>query len=225
LKILIVEDDAEVSAALQDLIFERTHGVVITVQSRADAYRQMQHPIDLAILDVDVTDGRSHQMAAALQKRAIPFIFVSSSSPDDLPAGLEHAQFVPKPFDEDELRQIVSDAAAHHGHAGKEERASPTNQIQEFSSMGDKHEKISERAYQLWQAQGEPQGRDEEIWLLAERLTVIDDTASDGPVSEIETIHRTLETPLDAATGISPVSDPKGGQTPAGFARHELVRR
>ena len=82
--------------------------------------------------------------------------------------------------------------------------------------MGDKHEKISERAYQLWQAQGEPQGRDEEIWLLAERLTAIDDTATGGPVSEIETIRRTLETPLDAATGISPVSDPKGGQTPAG---------
>jgi len=216
LKILIVEDDAEVSAALQDLIFERTHGVVITVQSRSDAYRQMQHPIDLAILDVDVTDGRSHQMAAALQKRAIPFIFVSSSSPGELPDGLKHAQFIPKPFDEDELRQVVSDAAAHHSHDGRDERASPIIQSQEYSSMGDKHEKISERAYQLWQAQGEPRGRDEEIWLMAERLTAIDDTATDGPVSEIETIRRTLEIPPVAKSGISPVSNPKGGQTPAG---------
>ena len=213
MKILIVEDDAEVSAALQDLIFERTHGVVITVQSRAEAYRQLQHPIDLAILDVDVTDGRSHQMAAALQKRAIPFVFVSSSSPDDLPDGLEHAQFIPKPFDEDELRQVVTQAAAHHLGAadGLSDQAS-----QEYSSMSDKHEKISERAYQLWQAQGEPHGRDEEIWLMAQRLTAIEDTATDGPVSEIETIHRTLETPLDAATGISPLTNPKGGQTPGG---------
>ena len=207
MKILIVEDDAEVSAALQNLIFERSHGVVITVQTRSDAYQQMQHPIDLAILDVDVTDGRSHQMATELQKRAIPFIFVSSSSQNDLPKGLEHVQFIPKPFDEDELRQVVIRAATHQVS---------TDENQEFSSMGDQHEKISERAYQLWQAQGEPHGRDEEIWLMAERLVAIDDTASDGPVSEIETIRRTLEAPVDNATGISPISDPKGGQMPAG---------
>lgn len=215
LRILIVEDDAEVSAALQDLIFERTHGVVVTVQSRSDAYKQMQHPIDLAILDVDVTDGRSQHMAAALQRRAIPFIFVSSSSPDDLPEGLEHAHFIPKPFDEDELRQVVSDAAGHHGQAG----ATPAAQLhhgQEYSSMSDKHEKISERAYQLWQTQGQPEGRDEDIWLMAQRLVAIDDTTSSGPVSEIDTIHRTLEAPLDAATGLSPVTNPKGGQTPGG---------
>lgn len=211
MRILIVEDDAEVSAALQDLIFERTHGVVITVQNRADAYRQMQEPIDLAILDVDVTDGRSQQMAGALQKRAIPFIFVSGSSPDDLPAGLQHARFIPKPFNEDELRHVVSEAAAHHGRAGDD-----APRQQEFSSMSDKHEKISERAYQLWQTQGAPAGRDAEIWLMAERLVAIDETASSGPVSEIDTIHRTLETPKDAATGIAPVADPRGGQTPAG---------
>ena len=209
MKILIVEDDAEVSAALQDLIFERTHGIVITVQNRADAYRHMQHPIDLAILDVDVTDGRSHQMAATLQKRAIPFIFVSSSTPDDLPDGLKHAQFIPKPFDEDELRQVVSAAAAHHGRASDGHRAPPTHESQEYSSMSDKHEKISARAYQLWQAQGEPHGRDEEIWLMAERLVAIDDTTSDGPVSEIETIRRTLEATADVATGMSPVTDLK----------------
>ena len=214
MRILIVEDDAEVSAALQDLIFERTHGVVVTVQNRTDAYRQLQEPVDLAILDVDVTDGRSQQMATALQKRAIPFIFVSSSSPDDLPEGLRDAQFIPKPFEEDELRHVVSAAAAHHGRGGGDMPGSPPHREQEYSSMSDKHEKISERAYQLWQAQGQPDGRDEELWLMAERLVAIDDTASSGPVSEIETIHRTLETDLDA--GISPVADPKGGRTPAG---------
>lgn len=76
--------------------------------------------------------------------------------------------------------------------------------------MSDKQETIRERAHQLWQAQGEPHGRDGEIWLMAKRLVAIDDTASAGPVSAIESIHLTLEAPLDA-TGRSPLENPKGG--------------
>jgi len=212
MKVLIVEDDPEVSAALQDLVFERTHGVVVTVQTRQDAYREMKHPIDLAILDVDVTDGRSLQIAGVLQKRHVSFIFVSNSSPDYLPQELRHAQFLPKPFDEAELRRVVSEAATHHA-------AEQSHDIQskdpEYSSMSDKHQVISDRARQIWHEEGEPEGRDEEIWLLAERLVAIDETASAGPVNEIETVRRTLEAPLDS-TGHAPVRDPHGGQAPAG---------
>ncbi|QJP12983.1 DUF2934 domain-containing protein [Starkeya sp. ORNL1] len=79
--------------------------------------------------------------------------------------------------------------------------------------MNDAHDVVRIRAYQLWENAGRPEGRDVEFWLMAERLIAIDETADSGPVSEIDTIHRTLETPPKA--GISPQADPKGGSQTA----------
>jgi hypothetical protein len=72
------------------------------------------------------------------------------------------------------------------------------------------------RAQELWENAGRPEGRDLDFWLMAERMIAIEETADDGPVSEIDTVRRTLETPPDPATGLSPPADPKGGQLPAG---------
>jgi hypothetical protein len=78
--------------------------------------------------------------------------------------------------------------------------------------MNDANETVKARAYELWKNAGQPQGQDLEFWLMAERLLAIAETADTGPVSEIDTIHRTLEAPLDPRTGISPQADPTGGQ-------------
>ena len=53
---------------------------------------------------------------------------------------------------------------------GDERTASPTgSDVASGSSAGDLYERIRQRAYELWESEGRPQGRDREHWERAER--------------------------------------------------------
>jgi len=98
MRILILEDDPLIALDLQDTVEDEGHEVVATCASIAAARARLAEPIDFALLDVDVTDGKSFDIAAALLCRGIPFAFVSGSRRDELPAHLASAAFVEKPF-------------------------------------------------------------------------------------------------------------------------------
>ena len=40
----------------------------------------------------------------------------------------------------------------------------------------EKHRRIEQRAYAVWEAEGQPQGRHEEHWLLAARQIEVEDS-------------------------------------------------
>ena len=93
-------------AALEDIVaHHRAQGV--TVSTRSEALREIHRSIDLAILDVDVTNGQTFDIADELRKRHVPFVFVSGSDPMAVPEHLQHVPFVPKPFSESEIRHHV----------------------------------------------------------------------------------------------------------------------
>jgi hypothetical protein len=54
-------------------------------------------------------------------------------------------------------------AAAPRAETGKPKAAAPP------AGGAVPHEKIAERAYQIWQASGRPDGHDQEHWFQAER--------------------------------------------------------
>ena len=85
---------------------------MVVVASRAAARAQLSRHIDLAILDIDVTNGQTFDIAALLDESSVPFIFVSASDPKAVPLSLRHAPFVPKPFDEADIRRQVESAVA-----------------------------------------------------------------------------------------------------------------
>ncbi len=62
----------------------------------------------------------------------------------------------------------------------------------------DRHARISEEAYRLWKAEGEPHGRDRDHWEQAERAF-----AGEGPVPEAADPH----VDGDAAEAASAVGD------------------
>ncbi|MCB4771944.1 DUF2934 domain-containing protein [Ancylobacter sp. Lp-2] len=106
--------------------------------------------------------------------------------------------------------------------------------------MDEREQRIREQAYKLWEAEGCPQGRADHHWLQAEKLIPPDDRSqvipappaaqdqataplrpevdpnvamtSDEhePVSEIDTIRRTLEVPAKRRGKRSPVADREG---------------
>lgn len=108
--VLIVEDDPLISITLEDIVAEHADGDIIAVRSRADAFDAMSVDIDLAILDIDVTNGKTFDVAAELKAMKVPFIFVSASDKSQIPEELRHAPFIPKPFDESDIKRHIVNA-------------------------------------------------------------------------------------------------------------------
>ncbi|MCT8002184.1 DUF2934 domain-containing protein [Sphingomonas sanguinis] len=50
--------------------------------------------------------------------------------------------------------------------------------------MEDRDEKLRQRAYDIWQAEGEPHGRDREHWEMAEREFTPASDETSAPVTE-----------------------------------------
>lgn len=99
-RILILEDDPFIALDLAHIVETMGHEVVDVCNCTEAAQRHVDNRVDFALLDIDVRDGKSFPVAAALKERGIPYAFVSGSSPEDLPIGLRNATFIPKPFSE-----------------------------------------------------------------------------------------------------------------------------
>ncbi len=100
MRILILEDDPLIALDLQTIVEGEGHEVVGVFDALAEAREHLGDGFDFALLDIDVVDGKSFEIAAALLEKRVPFAFVSASRPSELPQNLRHARFIPKPFEE-----------------------------------------------------------------------------------------------------------------------------
>jgi DNA-binding response OmpR family regulator len=107
-RILIVEDDPFIALDLQAIVEGEGHRVVRVCPSLADARRHVLDDFDFALLDVDLGDGKSFEVAVRLCERHIPFAFVSGSRRSDLPSDLRGATFVAKPYADDVILRTVT---------------------------------------------------------------------------------------------------------------------
>lgn len=96
--VLVLEDDPFISMDIEMIVTDVVPAVVKVSASVAEAERAIGEGVDLALLDIDVLDGKSFPIAALLLRRNTPIIFVSGSSPGDLPPPLQGAPFVAKPY-------------------------------------------------------------------------------------------------------------------------------
>lgn len=100
MRVLILEDDPFIALDLKAIVEGEGHEVAGVFDSLAQARAHLGDGFDFALLDIDVSDGKSFEIAAALLERSIPFAFVSASRPNELPGDLRGASFIPKPFQE-----------------------------------------------------------------------------------------------------------------------------
>jgi DNA-binding response OmpR family regulator len=97
-RILIVEDEPLIALDLQAIVEGEGHEVVAMHNSVAGARGSLSCPPDFALLDIDVKDGKSFDLASELEARRIPFAFVSGSRQAEVPDHLRAARFIPKPY-------------------------------------------------------------------------------------------------------------------------------
>ncbi|GGK34766.1 response regulator [Salinarimonas ramus] len=107
-RILICEDNPLIALDLQAIVESDGHEVVGVCDSTEAARAMLAAPVDFALLDVDLTDGKSYAVAQALAARGVPYAFVSATRPSELPEDLRDATFVAKPYREDAILRAVS---------------------------------------------------------------------------------------------------------------------
>ena len=63
----------------------------------SEAMKNIPDGFALALLDIEVLDGKSYPVARKLMQNDIPFIFISGNERDSLPQDLKHTPFLSKP--------------------------------------------------------------------------------------------------------------------------------
>ena len=109
LRVLVVEDESLIGMLAEDLLEQlgcRMVGLVSSLGKALDMAKRTD--IDFALLDVDINGERVYPVAAALQARGVPFVFMSGYGGLDGP--WSGRRIVQKPFDLDQLRREIEQA-------------------------------------------------------------------------------------------------------------------
>jgi DNA-binding NtrC family response regulator len=97
LRILIVEDDVVARIALESVLTDIASVAVIAKRSVAGATEVLGERFALAFLDVNVADGETFGLAAALTARGVPLVFMGEKSTSSLPAAWKSFSIISKP--------------------------------------------------------------------------------------------------------------------------------
>jgi len=109
LRVLVVEDESLIGMLAEDLLEQlgcRMVGLVSSLGKALDMAKRTD--IDFALLDVDINGERVYPVAAALQARGVPFVFMSGYGGLDGP--WSGRRIVQKPFDLEQLRREIEQA-------------------------------------------------------------------------------------------------------------------
>lgn len=107
-RVLIVEDESLLVMVLEDLLPELGYDVAATANSIATALEALTtHPVDLAILDINLAGEASFPIADALAARGTPFLFASGYGSTVVPARHDKAPLVQKPYGRRELEKAL----------------------------------------------------------------------------------------------------------------------
>jgi DNA-binding response OmpR family regulator len=113
-RILVVEDEALIAMDLEWTLRERGCEVVGPVATLADAVHAAatEHPLDGAILDVNLGHERVFPVADVLADRGVPFMFLTGYEREILPARHRGRTVLAKPYRTEELVRLLANAAA-----------------------------------------------------------------------------------------------------------------
>ena len=97
---------------LEMIIIELVTATVVIERSIAGTKEVLHKALDFAFLDVEVTDGKTFEIAQILERKHVPFVFVSGSPQDQLPFELRSVPFIPKPFHAAQIEHALQAIAA-----------------------------------------------------------------------------------------------------------------
>lgn len=106
--ILIVEEEFRIALDLQDTLVRAGYSDTNLCTSRAEALRSLSiRTPTVALLDVQLMDGSSADIAMERETRGVPFIVCSAWGTSEVPEVFRQKQWVSKPYGENELLTAV----------------------------------------------------------------------------------------------------------------------
>ncbi|GLK69169.1 response regulator [Hansschlegelia plantiphila] len=122
MRVLIVEDEPIIALEIESIVQDRLpQACVVCATSVSAALLLIADELCMAMLDVDVTDGKTYPLADELRLRGVPFAFVSGALTEDLPERLSHAAFVRKPFCTADILRTIDALEAIGGRVEEKE--------------------------------------------------------------------------------------------------------
>ncbi len=108
-RILIVEDEPLIAMMLEDFVETLGHRVTACVETVDEALVEAgKGGFDVAILDINLRDGReSWPVADALDRAGLRFVLSSGGHPDDPPDAHRDRPYLAKPFTLDSVRKAI----------------------------------------------------------------------------------------------------------------------
>lgn len=112
-RVLVIEDESLVSMLLEDTLAEIGCEIAGLASRFNDAMKKaISLSFDVAILDVNLNGQQTFPIAEALNERGLPFVFATGYGSGSLPAQLQHAPVLQKPFHQYELERALGAALA-----------------------------------------------------------------------------------------------------------------
>lgn len=113
-RVLVVEDDVLIAQDLAWELEERGAVVMGLAATVAEALELLAGPDapDLAVLDIRLSKGLSYPLADELERRGIPFVFVTGYEPWEIPSRFAHVACWQKPLEREAFSAILSGWAA-----------------------------------------------------------------------------------------------------------------
>lgn len=111
-RVLVVEDELMIAMLLEDMLGELGCEVVAAVGRSVDALKALEGGrIDAAVVDVNLSGGRSDAVARALMARGVPFVIATGADPRSLTLA-EHRErpVLKKPFRIESLAESLARA-------------------------------------------------------------------------------------------------------------------
>jgi len=85
LHILIVEDETLIALVLEGMIVDIVPATVVIETSVASTMKILNEAVDFAFLDIDVTNGKTFEIAKCLDGKHVPFVFCFLLAPSRSP--------------------------------------------------------------------------------------------------------------------------------------------
>jgi CheY-like chemotaxis protein len=115
-RLLIVEDEAIVAMALEDMLLQL--GCVVVgpaLRLKAALNLATAEPLDGAILDINLGEERTFPVAAILIRRKVPFLFATGYGSSGLEPPFTQSPVIAKPYGLEDLIRCLSKILATAG--------------------------------------------------------------------------------------------------------------
>ena len=107
IRVLILEDNPVISMSLEAIIEDVAPAIVTVSASLAAAEKVVEQQFDLALLDIELTNGKTYEIARALDKKQVPVAFVTSHPKDRVPDEFRRFTLIAKPFTAAQIEQAI----------------------------------------------------------------------------------------------------------------------